>query len=85
MDQWRSKFSESLSLDRYWSIECSSPRVVASFATFVQSFFSCRGAFREQLSGANFWFFEICVRSLVFSAVLQCFLFYCVFFLLNDV
>ena len=25
MDQWRSKFSESFSLDRYWSIECSSP------------------------------------------------------------
>ena len=24
MDQWRSKFSESFSLDRYWSIECSS-------------------------------------------------------------
>ena len=23
MDQWRSKFSESFSLDRYWSIECS--------------------------------------------------------------
>ena len=26
MDQWRSKFSESFSLDRYWSIECSSLR-----------------------------------------------------------
>ena len=24
MDQWRSKFSESFSLDRHWSIECSS-------------------------------------------------------------
>ena len=24
MDQWHSKFSESFSLDRYWSIECSS-------------------------------------------------------------
>ena len=24
MDQWRSKFSESFSLDRYWSIEFSS-------------------------------------------------------------
>ena len=24
MDQWRSKFSESFSLDRYWSIEYSS-------------------------------------------------------------
>ena len=24
MDQWRSKFSRSFSLDRYWSIECSS-------------------------------------------------------------
>ena len=24
MNQWRSKFSESFSLDRYWSIECSS-------------------------------------------------------------
>ena len=24
MDQWRSKFSESFSLDRYWSIGCSS-------------------------------------------------------------
>ena len=24
MDQWRSKFSESFSLDQYWSIECSS-------------------------------------------------------------
>ena len=24
MDQWSSKFSESFSLDRYWSIECSS-------------------------------------------------------------
>ena len=24
MDQWRSKFSKSFSLDRYWSIECSS-------------------------------------------------------------
>ena len=24
MDQWRSKFSESFSLDRYWSIERSS-------------------------------------------------------------
>ena len=24
MDQWRSQFSENSSLDRYWSIECSS-------------------------------------------------------------
>ena len=24
MDQWRSKFSESFSLDQYWSVECSS-------------------------------------------------------------
>ena len=24
MDEWRSKFSESFSLDQYWSIECSS-------------------------------------------------------------
>ena len=23
MDQWRSKLSESFSLDRYWSIKCS--------------------------------------------------------------
>ena len=27
MDQWRSKFSKSFSLDRYWSIECSSLHV----------------------------------------------------------
>ena len=29
MDQRRSKFSESFSLDRYWSIECSSLRPAA--------------------------------------------------------
>ena len=33
MDQWRSKFSESFSLDRYWSIECSSLHVMRAIVS----------------------------------------------------
>ena len=33
MDQWRSKFSKSFSLDRHWSLECSS--LWCSFPCFV--------------------------------------------------
>ena len=40
MDQWRSKFSESFSLDRYWSIECSSLRYSGFRAQKTKNIFS---------------------------------------------
>ena len=44
MDQWRSKFSESFSLDRYWSIEC--PSLYKALANL-----SCEDMIREVKRG----------------------------------
>ena len=63
MDQWRSKFSESFSLDRYWSTECSSldnPGLVHTrvwlrnkgvFPGFCPSFCSFEGSREITVSG----------------------------------